>query len=174
MAQLPFDHTNSGQYTSLGYDMATHNGQQNRPKPTQNNTGKLGSPANKTNKTKKPPANNKENSKEKIKNFDINSNDVDNLIGKRKSHFPNYDYIKSTHSEKLFNLFHQLLIEYDDIFAKYQYHRRDLNVPPIKLGLLTSAWPDTKVLVLKYFRPKVGQYFIIFIEIQNCVYAEKQ
>ena len=36
------------------------------------------------------------------------------------------------------------------------------NVACIKECSLTSAWPDTKVLVLKYFAPKVARYFIIF------------
>ena len=33
MSQLPLDHTNTGLHTSLGYDMATHNGQSNRSQP---------------------------------------------------------------------------------------------------------------------------------------------
>ena len=110
------------------------------PKTTQNSKGKRGSPANTTITTRNPSANNNSNSKTKTKNFDIESNNVDKLIGKRKLHFPNYDYIKLTHSEKLFNLFHQLLKEYDDIFAKYQYDRRDLNVAPIKLGFRPEAY----------------------------------
>ena len=98
-----------------------------------------------TNNKQQPPANttplattnNINNSKNK--QFDINNSDVKTLIGIRELKFPDYSYIKKVHSDELYNEFMELLEEFDDIFAKHQYHRRDLAITPVKLGLRKEA-----------------------------------
>ena len=47
----------------------------------------------------------------------------------------NFVDIKHTHSEKLYVESPKLLVEFDDIFAKHQYDRRELNIEPVNLGL---------------------------------------
>ena len=115
-----------------------------KPTPITNNNCNRSSPApiNNVTITKKitPSANTKVQNKKISTKFDITSRDTNTLIGKRELKFPDYNYIKVTHSEKLYHEFKKLLIEFDDIFAKHQYDRRDLNVPPIKLGLRPEAY----------------------------------
>ena len=98
------------------------------PTPITNTNCKRSSPAptNKVTIAKKitPPANTITKNKKIVKNFDITSGDTNTLIGKRELKFPDYNYIKLTHSEKLYNEFKKLLVEFDDIFAKHQYDRR--------------------------------------------------
>ena len=127
------------------HQQASHNNDQ-KPSTLQDNNCSRDSPVifnnnNNNSIQKKPSTNNTiDTKKNTIQNFDITSNDTDKLIGKRKLEFPNYDYITFTHSEKLYIEFQKLLVEFDDIFAKHKYHRRDLNVPPIKLGLRPEAY----------------------------------
>ena len=66
--------------------------------------------------------------------------------------FPDYSYIKYTHSEKLYVEFKKLLVEFDDIFAKHQYDRRELNIEPVKLGLRPEAYQHS----IKAYQPTLG------------------
>ena len=79
----------------------------------------------------------KSNGKNEI---DLENVNIDKLIGKRKLIWPDFSYIRYTHSDRLYNEFMHLVKKYDDIFATHQYDRRDLAIPPVKLGLKPEAY----------------------------------
>ena len=76
--------------------------------------------------------------------FDINGNDMDKLIGKRKLLRPDYNYIKNIHpeGEQLYIEWIALLDEFNDIMATHQYDRRMLKIEPVKLGLKPDVYAN--------------------------------
>ena len=81
-------------------------------------------------------------SNDKHVDFDINGNNIEKLIGKRKLHRPDYSYIKTIHPEGhlLYNEWIALLDEFDDIMASHQYDSRMLKIEPVRLGLKKEAF----------------------------------
>ena len=95
-----------------------------------------------TNSTKKIPQQTTITKQQPKNTFDIDNANIDKLIGKRELKFPDYRYIIKTHSNELYVAFMKLLNEFKDIFATHQYHRRNLNIEPVKLGLKEEAYKN--------------------------------